>query len=109
MNNTEFKHLLFNVSIILIHIAYLALFFGILYIDESYIRAFSTFIQFVVCMFLVVRFSPWRKTYEVTKLDVSIIFYCATFLLMNVVFVEVYGILPHTMVSNIIYKLVEKK
>jgi hypothetical protein len=109
MNNLEFKRYLFNGSIILIHIAYLAVFFGILYIDESYIRAFSTFIQFVVCLFLMIRFFPLRQTHEITKLDVSIIFYCATFLFMNVVLVEVYNILPRNIVSDTIYKLVEKK
>jgi hypothetical protein len=109
MNDSEFKHLLFSGSILLTYIAYLAAFFGILYINESYIRVFSTFIQFCVCMFLIVRFSPWRKTYEVTKLDVSIIFYCATFLFMNVVFIEVYNILPRNIVSDTIYRIVEKK
>jgi len=109
MNNTEFNHLLFTGSIIFIHIAYLAVFLGILYIDESYIRAFSTCIQFGVCMFLIVRFFPLRKSHEVTQLDVSIIFYCATFLLMNVVFIEVYSILPRNIVSDTIYKIVEKK
>jgi hypothetical protein len=109
MNNTDFNHLLFKGSIILIHIAYLALFFGILYIDESYIHYFSTFIQFIVCLFLMIRFFPLRKSHEVTKLDVSIIFYCATFLLMNVVFIELYIILPRNIISDTIYKLVEKK
>jgi hypothetical protein len=109
MNNTEFKHLLFSGSILLTYIAYFAAFFGILYIDDSYIRAFSTFIQFGVCLFLIIRFFPLRKTHEITKLDVSIIFYCATFLLMNVVFIEMYNILPRNIVSDTIYKLVEKK
>jgi hypothetical protein len=109
MKNVEFNNYIFTTSIILVHISYLALFFGILYIAESYIRAFSTIIQFGVCLFLIIRFSPWLKRHEVTKLDVSIIFYCATFLLMNVVFVEIYNILPHNIVSDTIYKLVEKK
>jgi hypothetical protein len=109
MNTIEFNNYIFKISIILIHIAYLAFFFGILYIDEAYIHYFSTFIQFGVCMFLIVRFFPLRKSHEVTKLDVSIIFYCATFLLMNVVFIEIYNILPRNIVSDTIYKIVEKK
>ena len=109
MNNVEFKHYIFKISILFIHIAYLASFLGILYMDESYIHYFSTFIQLSVCLFLIFRFFPWRKTHEVTKLDVSIIFYCATFLLMNVVFIEIYTILPRNIVSDIIYKIVEKK
>jgi hypothetical protein len=108
MNNSEFNQYLFNGSIILIHIAYLATFFGIIYINDSYIRIFSTFIQFVVCMFLIIRFFPLKKSHEVTKLDVSIIFYCATFLLMNVVFIEVYSIIPSNILSDTMYKLLEK-
>jgi 4-amino-4-deoxy-L-arabinose transferase-like glycosyltransferase len=109
MKSEEINHSIFKGSILLIHIAYFAVFFGILYIDESYIRNFSTIIQFGVCVFLIIRFFPWRKSHEVTKLDVSIIFYCATFLLMNVVFIEVYNILPRNIVSDTIYRIVEKK
>jgi hypothetical protein len=109
MKNVDLNQYLFNGSIIFIHTVYLALFFGIVYINESYIRAFSTFIQLGVCLFLITRFFPYKKTHEITKLDVSIIFYCATFLLMNVVFVEIYNILPHNVVSDTIYKMVEKK
>ena len=100
MNHIELNHFFFTISIILIHVAYLAVFFGIIYIDESYIRIFSTIIQFIVCTFLIIRFFPFQKMYEITKLDVSIIFYCATFLLMNVVFVELYNILPRTMIYD---------
>lgn len=96
MNDIDFKLSLFNSSIVFIHIAYLAVFFGILYINQTYIRYFSTFIQLVVAIFLIVRFFPWRKTHEITKLDVSIIFYCATFLFMNVVLVEIFNIFHDT-------------
>lgn len=109
MNLIDFKHNLFSISILLIHISYLAVFFGILYINQTYIQIFSTFIQFGVCIFLMIRFFPLRKTHELTKLDISIIFYCATFLLMNVVLVEIYNILPHTLFSDKIYKMVEMK
>jgi len=81
---------LFKFSILFIHIAYVAAFFGIAYINQTYVRYFSTFIQFVVSLFLIIRFSPFKKTYEITKLDVSIIFYCATFLLLNVFVTEIY-------------------
>jgi len=70
--------------------AYLATFLGITYINQTYVRYFSIFVQLTVALFLMVRFSPFKKTYEITKLDVSIIFYCATFLLMNVIVTEIY-------------------
>lgn len=93
MNNLELKLSIFNYSVLFVHIAYLAIFFGIIYVNERYIRNFSTFIQFGVCIFLITRFSPFNKTHEITKLDVYIIFYCATFLLMNVVAIEMYNII----------------
>ena len=111
MNQIVFNKYVFNASIIFIHIAYLAVFFGILYIDKTYIHNLSTLIQFGVCMFLIIRFFPLRKTHEITSLDVSIIFYCATLMFMNVVFVEIYNILPHTEITDMAYSIAinEKK
>ena len=87
----EYKLFVFNAAVILIHVAYLAVFYGIIALDQAYIRNFSTLIQLGVCLFLTYRFFPYRKTeITLTAFDVSIIFYCATFLLLNVVATEVY-------------------
>ena len=87
----EYKLFLFNTAVILIHVVYLAVFYGIITLDQTYIRNFSTLIQLGVCLFLTFRFFPYRKTeINLTTFDVSIIFYCATFLLLNVVATEVY-------------------
>lgn len=91
MEQIDHKLYLFRGIVILIHLAYIALFFGILYIDEKYVRNLSTLVQFGVCLFLIYRFSPFKKVNEITKLDRSIIFYCATFLLLNVVAIQVYN------------------
>ena len=80
----------FQGIVFLIHLSYLALFFGIAIVDETYVRLFSTLVQFTVCLFLIYKCFPYRKIEPFTKLDHSIIFYCATFLLMNVVAIEVY-------------------
>jgi len=94
---------LFNGSIMFIYILYLAIFFGILSINKDYIRNFSTLIQLGVCLFLIYRFSPFLHTNTITKLDKSIIFYCASFLLMNVVATEVYiAFLQGTTIGNYI-------
>jgi hypothetical protein len=82
--------ILFSASILFIHAAYLAIFFGLVIFDEKYIRNFSILIQLGVCLFLIVRFFPHYKTHVLTSFDVTIIFYCATFLLLNVVATEVY-------------------
>jgi hypothetical protein len=91
MTTDTHKIYAFQGTIMLIHMAYVAIFFGIVIIDETYLRNFSTLIQLGVCMFLIYKTFPYQKIHPFTKFDHSIIFYCATFLLMNVVAVEVYN------------------
>jgi hypothetical protein len=87
----EYKLFIFKIAVVTIHVLYLAVFFGIIAVDERYIRNFSTLIQLGVCVFLSYRFFPYRSTeIHLTSFDVSIIFYCATLLLINVVATEVY-------------------
>ena len=83
---------LFSGIVILHHIVYIALFFGLVLVNESYLHQLNALVQFGVCVFLLWRFFPLRTTNEITRLDRSIIFYCATFLFMNVTAVEVYRI-----------------
>jgi magnesium-transporting ATPase (P-type) len=96
INNIEFHNTIFTTTILILHVIYFAFFLGIRYIDEKYISFLSTFIQLGVCIFLIIRFFPLYKIRKLTKLDVSIIFYCATFLLMNVVLVEISNLFPQT-------------
>jgi len=83
--------LLFSGTVLFLHIGYIAIFFGVVLLDEGYLRRMSTLVQLGVCLFLIWRFFPLRRVDVLTKLDRSIIFYCATFLLMNVVAIEVYN------------------
>lgn len=89
---TETNVYLFSGVIVLIHIMYLTTFFGIIAINKNYIHNFSTIVQLGVCLFLTYRFFPYKTKYVITPLDVSLIFYCATFLLLNVVSIEIYSI-----------------
>jgi len=81
---------IFMFSIFLVHILYLAVFLGVVYIDESYIRNLSTIIQTFVAIFLAIRFNPFNMNDRITDFDKQVIFYLATFLLLNVVATEVY-------------------
>ena len=85
------KFLFFTGTTIFIHLAYLAIFFGVAFINEVYLKNLSTLVQLGVCLFLIYRFFPLKQIDVLTKLDRSIIFYCATFLLLNVVLVEIYN------------------
>ena len=82
---------LFIFSIVLVHILYLAVFFGVAYVNETYIRYLSTMIQSFVAIFLTIRFNPYLTSdYRITEFDKQVIFYSATFLLLNVVTTEVF-------------------
>ena len=87
----DFKLNVFKLSVLFIHVAYLGIFFGVVLLNDTYLRNLSTVIQFGICVFLIVRFFPFRKKHELNKLDTYIIFYCATFLLLNVVVIEMYS------------------
>lgn len=84
------KSPVFLFSVLLVHILYIAVFLGIVYMNESYIRILSTIIQAFVSVFLAYRFNPFNEIKTITKFDRDIIFYLATFLLLNVVATEVY-------------------
>lgn len=67
---------------LLIHGIYILMFFGIVVINTKYVSYLSIFIQLFVCVFLMIRFNPFRE-YAIQKIDKIIIFNSATFLLMN--------------------------
>ena len=104
---TETNLYLFRGAVLFIHLLYLAAFFGVVLIDERYVRNFSTVVQLGVCVFLIYRFFPYyRTTYALTALDVSVIFFCATFMLLNVVSVEVYSaFFKGTLLDRIVSRL----
>lgn len=68
---------------ITIHVIYVLLLFGVISVNPQYIKYLSIFIQFFVCIFLMFRFHPFRKSYDIHKNDQVIIFYSAIFLLTN--------------------------
>ena len=74
---------------VLIHVAYVIVFFGIFYINPAYIAELSSFVQIAVSIFLIWRFNPFRewmslKEPRLTNFDRMIIYSSATFLLVNV-------------------------
>lgn len=70
-------------SMLILHIAYLLIFIGILSTNSVYLDYLSTFIQVFIGLFLAYRFNPLR-TAELKEYDETIIFGSAVFLLTNV-------------------------
>ena len=74
---------------ILIHILYIFVFFGVFYVKPEYIEELSSMVQIVISVFLIYRFHPFRewmslKEPRLTHFDRIIIYNSATFLLVNV-------------------------
>lgn len=66
----------------LLYLLYFALFFGIFYVNPSYIRILTGIIHVIVCLFLLIRFHPFRK-HELKEFDSKVIFASAIILFTN--------------------------
>lgn len=88
--STDLKLNIFRGVVFFIHLCYLALFFGVAYFDETYVNGLNSFIQLGVSLFLFIRFFPLKTTHDLTKLDIFIIFYCSTLLLLNIAITQIY-------------------
>ena len=74
-------------TITIMHILYIALFFGFLNISPGYIQTLNIGIQLFIGLFLIFRFHPLR-THEYKKYDSRIIFGSGIFLLTNLGFIQ---------------------
>uniref|UniRef100_A0A6C0JM35 Uncharacterized protein n=1 Tax=viral metagenome TaxID=1070528 RepID=A0A6C0JM35_9ZZZZ len=74
-------------SIVLVHVLYVFLFIGILKFAANYLPILNICIQVFVCIFLILRFHPFRN-HHFKEGDAHVIFGSATFLLLNLGFVE---------------------
>lgn len=69
-------------GIYIINITYILALIGIIFIDPVQINKLNIAVQLFVCLFLILRFHPFR-THELRKYDSQIIFGSALFLLAN--------------------------
>ena len=76
------KKPIYLISIGILYLIYFLVFFGLFNINKEYTRLFSNFIQLGICLFLIIRFNPFRK-HELKEFDGVIIFGSAMFLLAN--------------------------
>ena len=83
----EVKRPLFIGVFFIWHLLYFLVFFGVVYVDSTYIRYLSILIQGFIGIFLIIRFHPYR-TYEINRFDAMVIFSSATFLMTNLLTTE---------------------
>jgi len=79
---------IYIVSLALINIAYLAVFFGLFATIPTFIKHLNFGFQFFVCFFLMIRFHPFREKYNLKAADIMFIFGSAVLLFTNLVLVE---------------------
>jgi hypothetical protein len=68
--------------LIALHASLFFIFIGVLYINPDLVETLSNLVRLFVCLFLIIRFHPFRK-YVLHKYDGQVIFTAALFLLTN--------------------------
>ena len=87
-NNLDaIKKPFYIITMLILHVLYILVFFGIYTVNPIYIDALNILIQTFIGVFLVVRFFPLRK-YVLRDFDGHIIFGAGSFLLTNLTFTE---------------------
>ena len=74
-------------SLFILHFMYVLVFLGIIQYTPDIINNLNILIQLFVCVFLMIKFHPFRK-HELKEFDSSIIFGSALFLLTNIGFTQ---------------------
>ena len=82
-----------------IHLLYVMAFFGIISSNSKYLRELNIFVQTFICVFLLLRFHPFRK-HTFHQSDATIIFGSAIFLLFNLGFVEYFNSFVEKKMAN---------
>jgi hypothetical protein len=72
---------------IFFYILYFGILSGIFYFNIDYLNTFKLLIHGFICLFLLVRFHPFRE-HSVTKHDARIIFASAVILILNTGIIE---------------------
>ena len=85
--NTNPHVFAFDFAIFLLHIFYIAVFFNIAIINQSFVDYYGIAIQVFIVSFLLYRFRKHRPI--ISSIDSKIIRYSAYFILLNVVLVEI--------------------
>ena len=66
----------------LLHVLYIGTYFGIMRYNVKYIDYLNIGVQLFICLFLIIRFHPFRN-HHLKEFDANIIFGSAMYLLIN--------------------------
>ena len=77
----KYQELIFNVVIYMTYILVVVSAFGLSANAPEYLSIIDYYIRIYICLFLIWRFNPLRRTYEFTDLDRKIAFSAGVFIL----------------------------
>ena len=92
-------------TIVTLYVIYIFVLLGVLTLESTYLRIFNAFIQAFICLFLILRFHPFRK-HELHASDARIIFSSATFLLFNLGIIEYFTTYGTNLLNSLEKKIV---
>ena len=81
--STEFQLKMFNLTIVASYILYGCILFGIMNNAPKYLEWLKIGVSIYVCLFLILRFNPFRKIPTFNELDQKIAFNAGVFILMT--------------------------
>lgn len=81
----EFLYRVFFISLVIFHLLYLLCFLDISFFNEKFVFLLNNFIQFFVCVFLMIKYNPFREP-VFNKNDSFLIFTSVSFILFNLAF-----------------------
>ncbi len=67
----------------MLYVLYIGIYFGLTFADPRYVTILSKLIRLFVCMFLIIRFHPFKETHALREFDEKIIFASAILLLTD--------------------------
>lgn len=73
--------LLFTIGIT--YISYIFIFLGVSYMLPKYLRLLTNMMHILICLILIYKFNPLRKTHILTEYDSNLIFFLAVFIIMS--------------------------
>jgi len=75
-------------GLLIFHIIYFAIIFGVVTFDINYLNILNYFVHTIICLFLIIRFNPFRENNNLHPNDPKIIFSTSIFLLFNMFVIE---------------------
>ena len=81
----KFHYQVYFFSLAAINIIYTLVFLGVFSSVPKYVFVWHLAVQLILCLFLMFRYHPFRKTYKFKPNDASLIFGAAMLLFVNIV------------------------